>query len=65
MKKTVILIFFHFFFSQVSADDWRAKKGSVINDEFKVNDKMILPLNNGEWSVVDRFTVTVTHGIGV
>ena len=53
------------FFSQVSADDWRAKKGSVINGEFKVNDKMILPLDKGEWSVVDRFSDIVTHGIGV
>ena len=65
MKKILLLTFIYLFFSQVSADDWRAKKGSVINDEFKVNDKMILPLDKGEWSVVDRFSDTVTHGIGV
>ncbi len=65
MKKILILFFIYFFCSQVLANDWRAKKGSVINSEFKVNKNMILPLDDGEWTVIDRFSDSVTHGIGV
>lgn len=64
MKKILLFIFIYLFFSQVSANDWRAKKGSVINNEFKVNKNMILPLDEGEWTVIDRFADTITHGIG-
>ena len=36
-----------------------------VNGEFKVNKNMILPLDDGEWTVIDRFSDSVTHGIGV
>ncbi len=65
MKKILILFFTYFFCSQVLANDWRAKKGSVINNEFKVNKNMVLPLDEGGWTVIDRFSDSVTHGIGV
>ena len=65
MKKILLLIFIYFFVSHVSANDWRAKKGSVINNEFKVNKNMILPLDEGEWTVIDRYSDTITHGIGI
>ena len=65
MKKILLIIFIYLFFSQVSANDWRAKKGSVINNEFKVNKNMILPLDEGEWFVIYKFKESITHGIGI
>ncbi len=65
MKKIILLILVCFFHSQVLADDWRTKKGTTIEDQFRVNNNMILPLDKGQWLVVDRFTDSVTHGIGV
>ncbi len=65
MKKILLLIFIYLFFSQVSANDWRTKKGSFINNEFKESKKMILPLDEGEWFVIDKFKESITHGIGI
>tara|TARA_B100001027_G_C16219861_1_gene309269 strand:+ start:59 stop:295 length:237 start_codon:yes stop_codon:yes gene_type:complete len=39
MKKILLIIFIYLFFSQVSANDWRTKKGSFINNEFKESKK--------------------------
>ena len=49
MKKTLILIFIFLFNSNLFANDWRTKKGGIILDEFKVNKKMVLPLDPGKW----------------
>ena len=65
MKKTLILIFIFLFNSNLFANDWRTKKGGIILDEFKVNKKMVLPLDPGKWIAVDKYAESITHGIGV
>ena len=64
MKKLLLIFLVFFLYSQVSANDWRTQIGETIKNEFRVNNKMRLPLDTGEWLAIDKSSEMVTNGIG-
>ena len=70
MRKLFVLFLIFFFQTNANSEkiwkknnDWRTMKGEKISGEFKVNKKMILPLPDGEWELIDKESDTITHGI--
>ena len=62
MKKSLFVSFFliFLFLSNVNSiewktNDWQTNINETIRDEFKSSKKMILPLEDGEWTLVDKY----------
>ena len=51
--------------TNIYSNDWYTRINEKIYDEFKVNKKMKLPLDGGEWTLIANDTEMITHGIGV
>ena len=61
MKKSLFISFFlvFLFLTKVNSiewktNDWKTKINETIRDEFKSSKKMIFPLDEGEWTLVDK-----------
>ena len=66
MKKSLVIIFIGLLWStNIYSNDWYTRINEKIYDEFKVNKKMKLPLDGGEWTLIANDTEMITHGIGV
>ena len=72
MRKLIIICGLFFLFqSQAYSDriwksnDWRTVKGETISGEFKSSNKMRLPLPEGEWLLIEKYSESVGWGIAV
>ena len=66
MKKLLAMIVLGLLWSvNVYTNDWYTQIDEKIYDEFKVNKKMKLPLDSGEWILIDKDGEVITHGIAV
>ena len=65
MKFFFLVFFFIININYVKADDWGTQLNQTIINEFRVNNKMILPLDDGEWLLVTKSDTYVGWGIGV
>ena len=65
MKRFFLFLFLILNFQNLYANDWGTQLNEIIRNEFKVNDKMILPLDDGEWLLATKSDTTVGWGIGV
>ena len=71
MKNIFLFLFFWFFFlfqNLYSAEwkinnDWQLKVGGTITGQFKSNNKMILPLDDGTWSLIYKHREAIYAGI--
>ena len=58
MKKFIIILFIYLFslsfFNIVNAKTYRI--GTTFENEIQFSKKIVLPLSNGKWEVVDRYT---------
>lgn len=64
VKKLSILIIFFFSQNILFANDFNSQKGEKIFNEFKINNKIKLPIP-GEWEVIDKHAEHVVAGIRV
>ena len=62
MKKSLFISFFllFLFLTKVNSiewrtSDWHTKINETIRDEFKSSKKMIFPLDEGEWTLIDKY----------
>ena len=62
MKKSLFISFFLIFLFLTNVNsiewktsDWQTKINETIRDEFKSSKKMVLPLEDGEWTLVDKY----------
>ncbi|MDC0477309.1 SHOCT domain-containing protein [Pelagibacteraceae bacterium] len=66
MKKLLAIIVLSLLWNiNVYSNDWNTRINEKIYDEFKVNKKMKLPLDSGEWILIAKDVEMITHGIGV
>ena len=63
MKKSLFVSFFSLFLFLTNVNsiewktnDWKTKVNETISNEFKSSKKMIFPLDDGEWTLVDRWS---------
>ena len=66
MKKLLAIIVLSLLWSaNVYPNDWYTMVNEKIYDEFKVNKKMKLPLDSGEWILIAKDSEHITHGIAI
>jgi len=67
MKKLLAIIILGLLWSgNANASDWRTKLNESISGEFKFNKKMKLPLDEGEWKLINKDEDgNIVYGIGV
>lgn len=67
MKKLLAIIILGLLWSgNVNASDWRTKLNESISGEFKSNKKMKLPLDEGEWKLINKEeNGNIVYSIGV
>ena len=66
MKKLLVTVFIGLLWNtNIYSNDWYTQINEKIYDEFKVNKKMKLPLDSGEWNLIAKDSEMITHGIGV
>jgi len=65
LGKTIIFLILIFIFQKnLFANDFNSLKGEKISNQFKVNKKMIFPIE-GEWEVIDKYSEYLFQGIKV
>ena len=65
MKNFLAIIFLGLLWcGHVNASDWNTKLNESISGEFKSNSKMKLPLNEGEWTLINKEADTTVYSIG-
>ena len=65
---TCLIILFHskaFTDTAWKANDWRTVKGETISGEFKSSRNMRLPLPEGEWLLIEKYSEKIGWGIGI
>ena len=67
MKKLLAIIILGLLWSgNANASDWRTKLNESISGEFKSNKKMKLPLDEGEWKLINKEeNGNIVYSIGV
>ena len=65
MKKLLAIVVLGLLLSgNVYPSDWNTKLNESISGEFKSNSKMKLPLNEGEWTLINKEVDTTVYSIG-
>ena len=61
-KSIIFLILIFIFQKNLFANDFNSLKGDKISNQFKVNKKMVFPIE-GEWEVIDKYSEYLFNGI--
>ena len=66
LKKILLAVLLSYLFSvNAYSTDWNTRLNEKIIGEFRVNKKMTLPLDSGEWTLINKESEHITHGITI